>query len=103
MHVLWFDELYTGHADYQFRTVERAAERDARLVLFAGTSFAVGVTSLVLDGATCRRIPVFNIDPTPRVSAPSVHSIAAPAEVALAQLCEALGVEIGPGEGEPDR
>lgn len=94
MHVLWFDEYYTDHEDYQFRTVERAAHADARLVLFAGTSFAVGVTALVLDGAKRRRIPVFNIDPTPRVNEPGVRSIAAPAEVALVALCEALGADV---------
>lgn len=94
MHVLWFDEYYTGHRDYQFGTVVRAAQREASVVVFAGTSFAVGVTGEVLEGALRRGVPVFNIDPTPRIDSDGVRTIAAPAEVALVQLCQELGIAV---------
>ena len=90
MHVLWFDEYYNGHKDYGWDRVVDSAEKRAELVIFAGTSFAVGVTDLVLQSALSRRVPVFNIDPTPRVGAGVVRSVAAPSEVALAEVVAAL-------------
>src|SRR6185436_7407407 len=92
MHVLWFDEYYQGHRDYGWNSVIRAAEEQAQLVLFAGTSFSVGVTDLVLKSALSREVPVFNIDPAPRVDDARVRSIAAGAEVALVEVCKQLGV-----------
>ncbi|MDI1450945.1 Sir2 family NAD-dependent protein deacetylase [Polyangium sp. 6x1] len=92
MHVLWFDEAYAGHHDYQWRRVGVAAQVQARLVIFAGTSFSVGVTDFVTKLALRRRVPIFNIDPTPRISEPGILSIAAGAEVALVEVCKQLGV-----------
>lgn len=92
VHVLWFDEYYTAHDDYRFEEVRRAAEETSRLVLFVGTSFAVGVTALVLEGAVARGVPVFNIDPSPRASHSAVREIVAPSEVALVDLGAALEV-----------
>ncbi len=94
MHVLWFDEVYTGHDDYKFDTVVKSADRDARLVIFIGTSFSVGVTSLVLDGARMRGVPVFNIDPTPRVDEEEICHVPLPSEIALVEVCSALGVTV---------
>ncbi|WP_224243556.1 SIR2 family NAD-dependent protein deacylase [Hyalangium gracile] len=94
MHVLWFDEYYAEHRDYGWHAACRAAEQEARLVIFAGTSFAVGVTDMVLRAARMRDVPVFNIDPTPRISDDDVTSIAAGAEVALVEVCKALGVAV---------
>lgn len=91
MHVLWFDEYYTGHDDYGWPAVVASANTQAKLVIFAGTSFAVGVTDLVLQGALGRGVPVFNIDPTPRAGTSQVRSVTAPSEVALVELCERLG------------
>lgn len=93
-HVLWFDEYYDGHDDYQWGTVVSSAQRQARLVLFAGTSFAVGVTETILRSALARSVPVFNLDPIPRIDEPGVRSIAATAEVALVELCNKLGVDV---------
>jgi NAD-dependent deacetylase len=61
-HVLWFDEHYQGHADYQ---LERALEASAgaALVLFVGTSFAVGITDLLLSAAAHRGVPAVSVDP----------------------------------------
>jgi NAD-dependent SIR2 family protein deacetylase len=94
LHVLWFDEYYTQHADYRFETVVRAAQRDAQLVVFVGTSFSVGATALVLQGALLRDVPVFNVDPAPAIDLDGVSHVAAKSEVALVELCGALGLGV---------
>jgi NAD-dependent protein deacetylase/lipoamidase len=63
-HVLFFDEYYSDHSDYRFAEVESAAE-DAALLLFVGTSFSVGATSLLLQAGSRRGVPMFSIDPEP--------------------------------------
>ena len=88
-HVLWFDERYDMHGDYQVGRALYAAQR-ARVVLFAGTSFAVGITAMILEEAANHSANVYSIDPTPRPSGPSVRAIVAPAEVALPALRDAL-------------
>ncbi len=87
-HVLWFDEFYNGHADYQWERVLDAAAR-AKLVLFVGTSFAVGVTELVTTDARRRHVPIFSIDPGGRPQA-GVALIAEPSEVVLPALVATL-------------
>jgi NAD-dependent SIR2 family protein deacetylase len=88
-HVLWFDELYSGHQDYQWeRVLEGAAT--AELIIFVGTSLSVGVTERVLDSAHARHAPVFLIDPSAR-SIRGVIAIAAAAEVALVSVSRAVG------------
>lgn len=62
-HVLWFDEFYQEHADYQWDRVQDAAQRMDALV-FVGTSFSVGVTDMFLQAALFSRLPVFSIDPS---------------------------------------
>ena len=88
-HVLWFDELYTGHVDYQFERV-RAAARRAALVLFVGTSFSVGITDLVLNAATDRDVPVYSIDPGGLQPDRRVRVVREPAELALPALVATL-------------
>jgi len=98
-HVLFFDEYYDDHRDYRFDEVEAAAET-AALILFVGTSFAVGVTSLMVQAGSRRRLPMFSIDPND-ARLPAVvpmHRIAAPAESLLPIVLEGLGD--GPGEGD---
>jgi NAD-dependent deacetylase len=88
-HVLWFDESYTEHADYQFVRVRRAADGCA-VALFVGTSFAVGITDLVL--AACRgRVPVWSVDPSGKAPARGVRVLAAKAEEALPEVVARLG------------
>jgi NAD-dependent deacetylase len=99
-HVLWFDEFYTSHADYQFDRVLGAAQ-SAQVVLFAGTSFAVGVTELVLREASQRDVPVFSIDPAGLRPHEFVHTITAPAEEALVEVCHRLGAPLD-APGKPD-
>jgi NAD-dependent deacetylase len=88
-HVLWFDEYYTEHADYQYARVQRAANL-CGVVLFVGTSFAVGVTDNVL--AACRRrVPVWSIDPVGKPPDRSVRLLAAKAEEALPAVVQRMG------------
>ena len=90
-HVLLFDEYYDEHADYSFGEVQRAAERSA-LTLFAGTSFSVGVTELVLREALGWRVPVVSIDPAAAPPVRGVTALRAPAEEILPAVCRELGV-----------
>ncbi len=90
-HVLFFDEYYTEHDDYRYVEVERAA-RDAELMLFVGTSFAVGVTSLLLEAGAERSVPMFSIDPAGS-RAPAfvpVQGLAAAAEALLPAVAAGL-------------
>jgi NAD-dependent SIR2 family protein deacetylase len=86
--VLWFDEFYTGHADYQYARVERAMRR-CEVALFVGTSFAVGVTDNVL-GACAGRVPVWSIDPSGRAPDRAVRVIAGKAEEVLPEVVARL-------------
>ena len=61
-HVLWFDEFYTEHDDYQWPRVLDAASR-MDLCLFVGTSFSVGVTALFVESGLNHGVPMFSIDP----------------------------------------
>lgn len=83
-HVLLFDEYYQGHRDYGFERV-MAAAAEASLLLFVGTSLAVGVTELLLRQAWLREIPVLLLDPAGRrQGVPEwVTLLQAPAEEAL--------------------
>ena len=93
-HGLWFDETYVGHRSYRWRDVCNAIETQAKLVVFAGTSFSVGVTDMVLHFGTARNLPIFNIDPQPVLKERSVVNIAAGSEVALVEVCKELGIAL---------
>jgi len=89
-HVLWFDEYYDSHRDYQWpRVLEAAASAEA--VLFVGTSFSVGVTDLILHAALERDAPVLSIDPASVAPAQQVVSLQVRAEEILPALCRRLG------------
>jgi len=90
-HVLWFDELYTSHLDFQWpRVVEASCKMG--LLLAIGTSFAVGVTELLLTAAHSRRVPVITIDPNAdnASTAPNTIRILERAELLLPILCNSL-------------
>jgi NAD-dependent deacetylase len=89
-HVLWFDEYYHEHEDYQVIRVERFAE-EADITIFVGTSLAVGITDFILGRALRRGKPVHLLDPTARVELPRVHHMPVKAEDVLPRLCDALG------------
>ncbi|MHB8872121.1 MAG: SIR2 family NAD-dependent protein deacylase [Myxococcaceae bacterium] len=88
-HVLWFDELYGGHDDYQWMKVQRLVPR-AALVLFIGTSLAVGVTDFVMSTALQRSVPVYCVDPGGQAQQ-GVCLIRQPAEVVLPAVSLRLG------------
>jgi NAD-dependent deacetylase len=96
-HVLLFDEYYDEHTDYRFGEVRRAAERTA-LALFAGTSFSVGVTELVLREALGWKVPVVSIDPAAAPPMPGVLSLRSPAEEILPEVCRQLEIEAYGGQ-----
>ena len=89
-HVLWFDEAYDEHADYQIERVVEAAEA-AELVLFVGTSFSVGITDLLLNLAWRNGAAAFAVDPAPPPRAtPGVRFLQARAEELLPAVMGAL-------------
>ncbi|MFP2904831.1 SIR2 family NAD-dependent protein deacylase [Pyxidicoccus sp. 3LFB2] len=88
-HVLWFDELYSEHESYQFEHVLLTAER-ARLVVFIGTSFSVGVTDHVTGLGLKHGAQVFSIDPSGVSPVPGVRVVAERAEVLLPRVVAAL-------------
>jgi NAD-dependent deacetylase len=89
-HVLWFDEYYASHDDYQFERVCCEAEHGS-LFVFVGTSFSVGITEILLRAAAFAGAPVLSIDPSGKRPDRSVLPIRAPAEEILAAACDALG------------
>ena len=90
-HVLWFDEFYGEHEDYQWDRVQAAATT-MEVLLFVGTSFSVGVTDLFARQALMSRIPVLAIDPGLAAPPyPGILQLSAPAERLLPALCSRLG------------
>ncbi|HET9765582.1 MAG TPA: Sir2 family NAD-dependent protein deacetylase [Thermoanaerobaculia bacterium] len=89
-HVLWFDETYDEHEDYQLPRVLDAAEA-AAVVLFAGTSFSVGITDLLVNAAWRNGAEAFAIDPAaPPRPTPGVRHLRAAAEELLPPVVAAL-------------
>ena len=91
-HVLWLDEFYDEHRDYQWdRVLEAAQTMDT--CLFVGTSFSVGVTDLFLRGGLMAGRPMLAIDPGAAESpSPSVTMLREPSESLLPAVCERLGI-----------
>ena len=89
-HVLWFDEVYTGHDDYSWRRVQEAAILMG-LVLFIGTSFSVGVTDMFVQQALGVGIPTLSIDPgNSPPPYPGIRVLPVAAEELLPQVLERL-------------
>ena len=89
-HVLWFDEYYGEHRDYQWSRVQEAAW-SADLMLFVGTSFSVGVTELFLRQGLGRGIPQLSLDPSGAPSpVPRLEVLSAKAEVLLPAVVRQL-------------
>ena len=90
-HVLWFDEYYDSHQDYQWSRVLQASA-DCAAVLFAGTSFSVGVTDLILRAALTRDVPALSIDPA-AASVVGIVSLRARAEDLLPAVAQSLSAD----------
>lgn len=88
-HVLWFDERYDGHRDYEIAGALRAA-KGAQTMLFVGTSFSVGVTDMILETGLHRGAELFSIDPSGRSPHRRVHVISEAAEEYLPGLVRGL-------------
>jgi NAD-dependent deacetylase len=86
-HVLWFDEYYDMHEDYQFKRVLRAFDA-ADLILAVGTSFAVGVTEAALQS----RSEKWTLDPSPNRPPWGVRQLVAAQEEALPALVGRLAL-----------
>ena len=92
-HVLWFDEFYDEHRDYQWERVLDAAQR-MDTCLFVGTSFSVGVTDLFLRGGLMTGRPMLAIDPGAAASPhPSITLLREPSESLLPAVCGRIGAE----------
>ncbi len=90
-HVLWFDEYYQSHDDYQWHRVQAAAGA-MDLALFVGTSFAVGVTDMFVQQALINRVPIYSVDPGgARPPYPGIQVLAEKAEDLLPAVCRRLG------------
>lgn len=59
--VLLFDELYESHPAFQAHRARRALD-EADVVVFVGTSFSVGITSLALRSARFTHARVVNVN-----------------------------------------
>ena len=94
-HVLWFDEFYDEHRDYQWdRVVDAAQTMDA--CLFVGTSFSVGVTDLFLRGGLMTGRPLLAIDPGAAESPHrSVTLFREPSERLLPAVCTRIAADPG--------
>ena len=92
-HVLWFDEFYDEHRDYQWdRVVDAAQSMDT--CLFVGTSFSVGVTDLFLRGGLMTGRPMLAIDPGSAESPhPSVPLFREQSETLLPDVCGSIGAD----------
>jgi NAD-dependent deacetylase len=90
-HVLWFDESYQGHTSYQIGRALHGA-KVAKVVVFVGTSFSVGITDLVLERALARGARLFTVDPAGVSPHRAVEVIPLGAEVALPGLLRTLGL-----------
>ena len=91
-HVLWFDEFYGDHEDYQWDRLLRLA-LEATTIVFVGTSFSVGVTEVILQSGLATGATMLSIDPgAHRQPHRSLRHLAVPAEEVLPAACRALGV-----------
>ena len=88
-HVLWFDELYNEHVDYQWERVQLEAAT-ASLMIFVGTSFSVGVTDLMVQHAAARGVTAISIDPG--AEAPPYRTVQAMRVPAEELLPEVVGI-----------
>jgi NAD-dependent deacetylase len=89
-HVLWFDELYGSHKEFQWTRVIDASAR-MRLIVAIGTSFSVGITDALSNAARSRRIPMTVIDPAPpRIADPRTTHMSERAEELLPLVADIL-------------
>ena len=85
--MLWFDEYYNEHVDFQFqRAVDILSNGD--LLIFIGTSLAVGITYNAMQIFENKSLPIWLIDPNPIDQ--SVYTLRGRSELVLPKLVEVL-------------
>ena len=82
--VLLFDEHYQSHPALEAVRAMRALN-DCDLLVFAGTSHAVGITAMASESAKARGIPVFNLNVEAR---PGMVNVVGACEQSLPALAE---------------
>ena len=88
--VLLFDETYDSHPAYRMRQA-RTALNDAEVVMFVGTSFAVGITDYALRAARHAHALLVNANVEPVVDlGPEMSGVAPDAFVELLGPAEAV-------------
>ncbi len=88
-HILWFDEYYTGHRDYRVDDALRSVKR-AGVLLYVGTSFAVGITEMTLEIALARGRALFSVDPVGEPPRRQITWLKEQSEHALPAVADAL-------------
>ena len=88
-HILWFDESYLSHTDYNYPLTQDWYE-EATVLIAVGTSFSVNITNMVTWANSDRGIPVYVIDPHLTDSPTGTILIREAAEVFLPQLVATL-------------
>jgi NAD-dependent SIR2 family protein deacetylase len=89
---LLFDEGYHSHSFYDFELAEDWL-RDCEVMVFCGTSFAVNLTTVALDHARAKEIPVYNFnlhDTLVATARLNVSNIMGPADETLPKLAESI-------------
>jgi NAD-dependent SIR2 family protein deacetylase len=96
-HVLWFDESYDSHPAYGFAALDTFLP-EARLLLFVGTSFSVGLTDFLVNGfAATAGIPAYSIDPSGDDGGGLLRVLREKAEDALPALLTRLSAALRQG------
>lgn len=88
-HVLWFDETYDQHDDYQIDRV-LSVTRKAGITLFIGTSFSVGLTDMVVRQSLSCGSRMFSLDPSGIVPHSKITPVARCAEDVLPEVLSLL-------------
>jgi NAD-dependent SIR2 family protein deacetylase len=87
--VLLFDEMYESHPLYRAREARRWLN-DAEVLVFVGTSFAVGITAMALSAARYNNAIIVNVN-VDAIDDFGFVNVLGPAEVTLPALADAAG------------
>ena len=89
-HILWFDEYYDGHIDYEYeKAIKNFVEAD--LLIAIGTSFSVGITESALYFSEKNQSIFWGLDLEADDDVPVDHWLLGKAEEVLPQLINQLG------------
>lgn len=89
-HVLWFDEAYLDHVDYEWYRLVQYAKKTASEIWFIGTSLEVLVTSELLSIGRERGLPIHMLNPVLDTMSGATHPHVGYAEVWLPEYVAGL-------------